>query len=81
MENIKCSVKLEGYNEVEMFFLVLPNIGHTIEYNDESFEIKTISHLLYEIQPVNGADEYQFMKVEKIEQKKILIHASKCKRL
>ena len=80
MENIKCSVKLEGYNEIEMLFLVLPNIGHTIEYNNESFEIKTVSHLLYDTLPENG-DEFQFIKVEKIEQRKILIHASRNKRL
>lgn len=80
MEKIKCSVKLEGYNEMEMLFLVLPNIGHTIEYNNESFEIKTVSHLLYDILPENG-DEFQFIKVEKIEQRKILIHASRNKRL
>lgn len=70
MEKIKCAVKLEGYDELIMEFLTMPNKGETISYNDELFEIKVINRIMS-----NTLIHYI------PEEKKILIHASKTKRL
>lgn len=76
MEKIKCAVKLEGYEELVMEFLTMPNKGETISYNDELFEIRVINHIVSNTPSTNS-----LYITEKTEEKKILIHASKTKRL
>lgn len=76
MEKIKCAVKLEGYEELVMDFLTMPNKGETISYNDELFEIRVINHIVSNTPSTNS-----LYITEKTEEKKILIHASKTKRL
>jgi signal peptidase I len=83
MKKIECAVKLEGYDEIKMEFLTVPNRGDTIVYNDETFEIKVISHIVVDTPPEteNDKNNIEDIEIEKTEQKKILIHASKSKRL
>jgi hypothetical protein len=81
MEKIKCAVKLEGYEELVMEFLTMPNKGETISYNDELFEIRVINHIISNTPSDNSTGVLGLQIIEKTEEKKILIHASRTKRL
>jgi hypothetical protein len=76
MEKIKCVVKLEGYDEINMEFITVPKQGETISYNNEVFEIRIVNHI------VNTNEVSEILDtIPTHQEKNILIHASKIKRL
>jgi hypothetical protein len=84
MEKISCIVKLEGYDEKTMEFVSIPKKGENIVYNDESFEVKVVSHVIVKRPPTEIEREMNLaknMEIDVIEENKVVIHASRVKRL
>lgn len=76
MEKIKCAVKLEGYDEINMEFITIPKQGETISFNNEVFEVRIVTHI------VNTNEVSEILDTTPTHQEKnTLIHASKIKRL
>jgi len=84
MEKISCIVKLEGHKEITMEFISTPKKGENIVYNDESFEVKVVSHIIVNRPPTEMEREINLaknMEIDTVEENKVMIHASRIKGL